>query len=639
MKRRDDIDGLRAIAIISVLIFHAWPKEFKSGFIGVDIFFVISGYLISGKIRDDLEKHRFSFVNFYLNRAKRLFVPCSIVLTAVISFGALVLHNREFVQLKNQVVSSLLFLSNVLFWRESGYFDQSSDLKPLLHTWSLSLEEQFYVIYPFLLACIYRFKLNKVLCLSIIALSSFAICLYGSFYYSSFTFFMLPTRIWELLAGGIVAFSVPHIQLNQTVKAKWYAASGMALIILGFTFTHNNVFPGYLALLPVLGTSLVIAFGSEESFLSKFLSNKLFKQIGVLSYSLYLWHWPLLSYAFIIYGDPSNEVKVSLISLSFFLSYLTYRLIEKPFGEIRFHENAKKFRSLSLWSCASSLLVIAFLFSVSEFREAKPTIRYSQTPGWDERPWWSSNNETEFGCHKSRYDSMAALIGCQKNHGSKNKMIVVGDSHAGNWTPLLEKISKKIDYSYNAITAGAGCSYRPESMISNSLEKRTNCSIYNDFVNKEIVNNLRRGDILVLGVFARSITENNYKTYKEYLKTLVSQIERRDAHLVLMNDLPFFKISPAQCLKRNYINAISKDCFVGIDRVNIQRKYLNKALVIQSDNITIVDPTDYYCPLGVCSFYNESKDLMFVDPGHLSRDGSISYFDHLLPMIKNIIQE
>jgi len=362
-KYRKDIDGLRAISILSVVGFHAFPLTVKGGFIGVDIFFVISGYLISTIIFGSLEKSSFSFIEFYIRRIKRIFPALILVLIASFMFGWFVLFADEYKQLGKHIAGGAGFVSNFLFWGESGYFDNAAETKPLLHLWSLGVEEQFYIIWPLLLWFAWKPRWNLLAITLVVAVISFALSIAYVHRNPAAAFYSPQTRFWELMAGSILAYLTMHRQNQLAIIRsgfeKWVAEKvdppggsgkalnniqsliGILLIIIGAFFIDKaREFPGWWALLPTLGAVLIISASSQAWLNRVVLSNRVIVWIGLISYPLYLWHWPVLSFAHIIESDTlSNEIRVTAIVISVILAWLTYRLIERP---IRFGKYSKE---------------------------------------------------------------------------------------------------------------------------------------------------------------------------------------------------------------------------------------------------------------------------------------------------------
>jgi len=351
---RPDIDGLRALAVLFVLFFHAFPNWVSGGFIGVDIFFVISGFLISTIIFDGLDDGTFRFITFYSRRIRRIFPALIIILIVCAVFGWITLIPDEYEQFGKHIAGSAAFIPNIILWMESGYFDKAAGSKPLLHLWSLGIEEQFYLIWPFILWGMRGRRLTIfIIILSIIA-ASFLACVIGRHDFPVSHFYFPQSRFWELMIGAALAaitlykkyiFSaaIERIEIfgggQSKIKNLQSFVGGSMIVYAAFNITSSYIYPGFWALLPTIGTYLLIAAGPEAWINRVILANKGLVWIGLISYPLYLWHWPLLSFAYIIKGSrPSYIIRATLLLTSTLLAWGTYRLVEKP---IRFGNYSK----------------------------------------------------------------------------------------------------------------------------------------------------------------------------------------------------------------------------------------------------------------------------------------------------------
>ena len=326
---RPDIDGLRAVAVSVVVAYHAFPQFMPGGFIGVDVFFVVSGYLISGIILGALAANRFSYANFYARRIRRIFPALAVVLAAVAIAGWFTLYADDYRRLGRHIAAGAGFASNFVLWQESSYFDGAVELKPLLHLWSLGIEEQFYLVWPMLLVFAARWKRGPLLLTLAIATASFLISIWQVRIDRTPAFFSPWTRFWELLAGATLAC----IEIDRELKTRNALAVIGALMIASGVILINStrVFPGLWVLLPVAGTFFLIAAGSRAWLNRAVLSLRPIVWIGLISYPLYLWHWPLLAFARITSGGPpSTAARLALIAASVVLAWLTYRVIEWP---------------------------------------------------------------------------------------------------------------------------------------------------------------------------------------------------------------------------------------------------------------------------------------------------------------------
>ena len=328
---RPDIDGLRAVAVIPVVLFHASPALIPGGFTGVDIFFVISGFLISSIIFGDLERNRFSIVDFYDRRIRRIFPALITVLLATLVVGWMYLLSDEYAQLGKHVAGGTSFISNFLLWGESGYFDRSAETKPLLHLWSLSIEEQFYVFWPLLIAFFWRMKWSFLRITVLIAGLSFVANIYLTYRNPSAAFYFPFSRVWELMLGGLLANIVLH---NPEFNRRHTTAKsflGTALLLAGFVILDSSKrFPGWWALLPTIGAFLLISAGPQGWVNRNVLSSKPLVWIGSISYPLYLWHWPVLVFARQWEDGAAWQVRCAMVVLATLLAWVTFRFIEKP---------------------------------------------------------------------------------------------------------------------------------------------------------------------------------------------------------------------------------------------------------------------------------------------------------------------
>jgi peptidoglycan/LPS O-acetylase OafA/YrhL len=359
LKYRAEIDGLRALAVVPVILFHARFELFSGGFVGVDVFFVISGYLITTILIEDIENKRFSIVNFYERRARRIFPALFFVMLCCMPFAWMWMLPSQLKEFSHSLVAVSLFVSNFLFSRESGYFATAAEEKPLLHTWSLAVEEQYYILFPLFLFLAWRFGKNRVFWLIVVLTSiSFALSEWGWRHRPIENFYLAPTRAWELFAGSIAAFIVQKrgVGSNNTL-----ALVGLGSIVFAiFFYDESTPFPGVYALAPVLGVVLLVLYADKETFVAKFLSTKLFVGVGLISYSAYLWHQPLLAFARIQHvGELPIPLSLFLCSLAIFLAYFSWRFIEKPFR----NKNYASRKRIFVWSSlgVSCMLLLGFL--------------------------------------------------------------------------------------------------------------------------------------------------------------------------------------------------------------------------------------------------------------------------------------
>ncbi len=325
MTHRREIDGLRALAVLPVILFHAGFAAFSGGFVGVDVFFVISGYLITQIIVQDLNRGQFSIRRFYARRARRILPALFIVMIACIPLAFIWMLPSQYDEFSRSILAVVLFLSNIFFWRESGYFAAEAAEKPLLHTWSLGVEEQFYVLFPLLLMLAWRLGKTRIVpIMIIIALLSLGLSEYASRYYLNANFFLLPTRAWELLIGSITAVAL--IRESEKKYANALSLFGLALIIISiFTFDEAMRLPSALSLIPTLGTALILRYATANTFAARALSLRPLVAIGLISYSAYLWHQPLFAFARMhLLSVPSPSLMLTLATVSLILGAMSW---------------------------------------------------------------------------------------------------------------------------------------------------------------------------------------------------------------------------------------------------------------------------------------------------------------------------
>ena len=355
---RQDINGLRAIAVIAVVLFHFNASWMPGGFAGVDVFFVISGFLMTGIIFRGIEQENFSILKFYVARANRIIPALAVLCLVLLVFGWFYLTPLDYKALGKHAASSVAFLSNIIYWRESGYFDAASHEKWLLHTWSLSVEWQFYIIYPLVLVAMRKFMSIKTMkfLLLVGTVLGFVFCVIATYKWPNPSYYLLPTRAWEMMLGGI-AYLYP-LTLSENRK-KLFGWTGLGLIIGSyFLISSENPWPGYLAIFPVIGTFLVIQAHRNNSIIT---NNLVFQKLGTWSYSIYLWHWPLVV---IIYTFSLPDYYIYLgISLSIFLGFLSYQYIEKiKFSSYQEWRNTYRIKPfyISLFLIVLGVLIYSF---------------------------------------------------------------------------------------------------------------------------------------------------------------------------------------------------------------------------------------------------------------------------------------
>lgn len=457
LRYRRDIDGLRAVAVLSVLGFHAFPSAVPGGFIGVDIFFVISGYLISLILLTELERGNFSYVGFYVRRIRRIFPGLLLVLTACYGIGWHVLFADEFRQLGKHIAGGAGFVSNLVLWAESGYFDSAAISKPLLHVWSLGIEEQFYLIWPLILAGAWRNRKQVRGILLFLLAASFALNL-ATLNDADSAFYSPLSRLWELLVGALLAhFRVEQANFANALEDKygdWLSIGGGALILAGLAIVNKEqvLHSGWM-ILPAFGAAFVIAAGDRARLNRLFLSNPLMVWIGLISFPLYLWHWPLLSYANILAGSaPGLIMTVGMVVLAFVLAAITYLVVENP---LRFGAHGPRKAMVLLAGMALAGCAGYATYSLDGFgKRTIVTLGGRRIPADNIQDGQGNNRDCPAG--KDLHPDFIMNCTLHINPRAKTRIVVWGDSHAGSWQPAFEQIARRNDLELYVVTQG-GC--------------------------------------------------------------------------------------------------------------------------------------------------------------------------------------
>ncbi len=445
MKYRREIDGLRALALIPVILFHANIPLFSGGYVGVDVFFVISGYLITSIILSELESNQFSIANFYERRARRILPALFLVLFLSLVFAWFFFLPRDMKSFSKSLAAVPLFISNLVFWRNSGYFDATAEYQPLIHTWSLAVEEQFYIIFPVFIMLVWRLaKFQIFLILATVGIMSLALAQWTVSSMPVAAFYLLPTRGWELLAGAMIAFLPYRSQSNfSRVANELLGALGIGLILFAvFFFDKQTPFPGVFALIPTMGAALILIFTSSKTLAGKILSGKVPVAIGLVSYSAYLWHQPLFVFARIDRSStPSPATMLILAALALVLGYLSWKFVEKPFRN-RNQWSRKFIFQFSVSSSIVFVLIGTTGIKTEGFRE-----RMQFPPN---AKWMSMGEKLEIEgdiCEPTPIPDYQGLSICYfGNRSSKRTIVLYGDSHAQAVSKALHQRMEKMNF-------------------------------------------------------------------------------------------------------------------------------------------------------------------------------------------------
>lgn len=424
---RADIDGLRGLAILAVVGYHFFPRAWQAGFVGVDIFFVISGYLITGILLSSGEAGRSALLSFYARRVRRIFPALAVVLAAVMLAGWLLLYDDERVPLGAHVVGGTAFLSNIVLWRESGYFDAAIESKPLAHLWSLAVEEQFYIVWPVLLWLVLRSRRAPAIVAALMA-SSLLACAWLVQRDAATAFYVPVFRFWELLAGALLVLAERRGLLDWLrPRAALLSFAGFALLALAFLLVHSGLrFPGWWAVLPVAGSTLLIAAGPQAPLNRVLLANRPMVWIGLVSFPLYLWHWPVVTFARIVFNtEPHWPGMLLLLAFSFILAWLTWKVVERPV-----RAPGQGSRKVAVLATAMVALAAsgALLREVQDLRPRAPELarRMAPHPSHD----LSRNPALKGECGLRDASQRQLLLHCLRDEREPERLALVGDSKA-----------------------------------------------------------------------------------------------------------------------------------------------------------------------------------------------------------------
>jgi peptidoglycan/LPS O-acetylase OafA/YrhL len=613
-KYRPDIDGLRAIAVLSVVGFHAAPGRIPGGFIGVDIFFVISGYLISSIILRGLDAGTFTFREFYSRRIKRIFPALLLTLLACLAIGYFVLLDDQLKELAKHVAGGAGFVSNLVLWGESGYFDDTAAYKPLLHLWSLGIEEQFYIVWPLLLWLIWRQRFNFLIAILVIATASFALNIYSTGNDPVAAFYSPFTRFWELLIGAVLAyisvFKEQQLQIRSQVLSNVSSVSGLTLLTVAFVgIDVNQPFPGWWALLPTVSTAIFIWAGPDAWLNRVVLSNRVLVWFGLISFPLYLWHWPLLSFLRILEGTEVAQWKrATAVSIAIVLAWITYRLVEIPVRK-KLRAKATPIVLVALMTIAGLIGCYGYFANGFEGRSGAPKIVNAGEIGQDR--YFDYISERYFPCTPLDIQEDAGnwkgFVRCvQSKEGTIRDIAILGDSHAEHLFPgLAAKLADS-----NIVFYGKG----GLPFLSNSSYRRVFESLISD---KNITT------VVISAFWGRDLKHYASEEWKQELTEVISILTDSGKRVYLTDDIPAFSFKPYKCKYAARLGSENK-CLGPHPRVNAQ--YLptfdDIASAIGHDRVQIIKTYDLFCKEETCSMARDGT-LFYRDETHVNVNGSM----------------
>lgn len=632
-KFRADINGLRAFAVIAVVLFHFNPSWVPGGFAGVDVFFVISGFLMTGIIFRGLEQNNFSILKFYVARANRIIPALAVLCLVLLAAGWFYLTPVEYKALGKHAASSVSFVSNFIYLTEAGYFAASSHEKWLLHTWSLSVEWQFYIIYPLILLALRKFMSINAMKIAVVigTVVGFVFCVWATYKYPSASYYLFPTRAWEMMIGGVAYLYPFTMQENRKKVVEWI---GLALIIGScFFISATDPWPGYLAIFPVLGSFLIIQAQRNSSFIT---GNIIFQKIGAWSYSIYLWHWPLVV---IIYSLDLPIIYTYLgMALSLLLGYLSYKYVEK----IKFasYKNFKSlFSSKPLYIALACFgiggVVFAKVDDITPYRFTAEQISVIEQQKKDPR-------ESECGKVNNGVSPM-----CKYGDGPV-KAIVIGDSHANAQMMAISKraaleggsiISMGLDSCptianvYSLDGQGKNPNYNCGKLVSNAINIAAS-----DYPNTPIIvinrpSSYMHGRNEEAGFELTPPTHFVDTVFKERNGAYINNISGHmvDTMCKFAENNPVYLMRPTPEIKKNVPISVFRATTMG-DSVAVdvalseyqERQQAAKKMqqaAVQKCGVTLLDPLPYLCDSETC--HGEINGIpLYFDDDHLSSYGA-----------------
>lgn len=624
MNYRPEIDGLRAIAVLPVILFHAGAPAFSGGYVGVDIFFVISGFLITSIVLRDLDERKFSLRQFYERRARRILPALYLVMAVCLICAWLFLPPTKMKDFMQSIVATTIFMSNILFYSESGYFDSLVDQKPLLHTWSLSVEEQFYVIFPLLLVLLWRRNRNVTLVvLFLLGSVSLALSEVTQPVDSALNFYLLHTRIWELLVGAIsagVVYQKP-VKKNDLLACIGLFALGISI----FIFDEQTPFPSLYTLLPVIATALILVFAQTGSWVARVLAIKSLVFLGLISYSAYLWHQPLFAFARVVYGtEPVLWIMLSLAFISLGLAWSTYRFVERPFRDPSVVSTTRVVR-------VAALMSIAFIV---------------------------------IGALGIRLNGFEQKISLPTDQMMDRQIMVLGDSHAGHLVSGLSRVNagpvidlsspgciplRGVDRYDDRFEPGA-CFVSMSAALDRAIAQETPTVVLLSTMGPVYLDGttfMGADPSRVMGLEVRLMSdptlEDHYAIFENGLRqTFFELLQNPNLTVVFAIDVPEIgfvngcgepakriSIGPIQISDLTYlINDSAQTCLVSREQYDARAgRYREIIHSVSKDfqEVLIFDPTSSFCDSNACYGYREGYGYIYRDADHLNENGSLFY--------------
>jgi peptidoglycan/LPS O-acetylase OafA/YrhL len=645
---RNDIDGLRAVAVLSVIVYHCSHALLPGGFTGVDIFFVISGYLITRIIAAELLAGEFSLAEFYVRRAKRILPALFVVLAATLLAGFLLLTPSNLSKLGASTAATAAFVSNFVFWLDTGYFDAAAEQKPLLHTWSLGVEEQFYLLWPLMLMVLARPRWSPKAPVVIAIILSFALSCVVVTWHQPTAFFLLPTRAWELLMGAALALRiVPSLGTQRARDAA--ALMGLALIVAGLTLLDGTRhFPGWNALLPCVGAALLIHAGERgDNVVSRYLlSLRPMVFIGLISYSLYLWHWPLLSLARSTQDGPLTLAQAfSMAAVSVVLATLTWRFVETP---MRARGRIPHRAPILARYAAASVVVLALGVYLQKshglLEYASPEIMRTELAREDDNPL---SDTCLLRGHEEQLTSPTCIVG-EERFGQS--VVIWGDSHADSAMPGIVESAAKLGFATEQLTMAA-CPPLIAAEVEGPDFDGSECAAFNSRVMEYLrkathvravvlsarwpvyTENSRFGTedpgpitYLVDSTDAQWSRDSSRRVFSRSLETTVNALRNANKRVVLFGAIPAMGVNLPECIARRYLPfSEDRDCAVSaalvLPRMQFADSEINRVAAAAAPGVCSYLPKTVLCTAKSCTG-EAGGEILYANDDHLSAKGA-----------------
>ncbi len=653
LKYRPDIDGLRAVAILPVIFFHSGMPGFTGGYVGVDVFFVISGFLITSLLVQDIDAGTFRFSNFWIRRARRILPALIVVMAVCLAVGWTLAFPDDFVKLAQSTLAQAVFASNLFFWSETGYFAAPADAQPLLHTWSLAIEEQYYLLFPLILVLLSRhLKHSRFRVIFGAALLSLGFSIFGAFDHPEAAFYSIHSRAWELLAGSLLALLAQQTadsNAQPTTFDKWLGGLGLSAIVFSVVgFSETTPFPGAAAMIPTTGAAAIIwANRHGATGVGVLLACPQLVWVGALSYSLYLWHWPTLVFAkTIFYPNLDGLQTAAAVGLSFLAAWLSYAYIETPIRRRALFRTGRTMTAAALIGLATLICGSAIIWSADGIRS-----RFSVDINaiLDARTWPADL----YGCAGLIMEPCP--LGATSSTGRVD-FVLWGDSHAQALLPLIDSIAR--DSGVSGIYWGTPCPpifgvtrekqvarcAKGNAALADILDKSTvrliivaaRWSLYTEgFTRFELDTNESGTRYIADQHEVAGSRETANQIFDRYFAPSVQELADGTRHVAIVAEVPTHEFDPVDCLIRS--RTVLHRCSTPRDQIRERQLFIDRQLTAlgDMDGVAVVRPVNTLCDAARCPTWIDGR-AVYKDDDHLSLEGAMLLKPLLKPMFTDL---